>query len=263
MDDPTLLDRAHAEMQANPDDDAKRLRFYEHLVGCELFLLLTEEARADAISPEVFDVADGRFVLCFDREERLSQFVGQSAPFAALSGRAIVQMLVGQGVGLALNPDVAPSSYLLSDDALVWLNNTVSQEPETLDVHLQKLVPPTNLPEDLLRSLDVKLAAARGLAEAAYLVGTVQGTGAPGHLLGFVGTRAGAEDALARLVGEALSFSDVAAGMLDVGFFSPDDPVVERLVSAGLRFDLPKIEPTKRHAPTAPGSDPDRPPKLR
>ncbi len=263
MTEPTLLDRAHAEMQADPDNDAKRLRFYETLVGCELFLLLSEEAQGDTLSPEVFDVADGRFVLSFDREERLSQFVGDTAPFAALSGRSIVQMLSGQGVGLALNPDVAPSSYLLSDDALVWLNTTVSQAPEALDVRLQSVVSPTNVPEDLLRALDVKLAAAGGLAETAYLSGTVQDGGAHGHILGFVDARDGAEAGLAQLVGEALSFSDVAAGMLDVGFFAANDPIVERLAAVGLRFDLPKPAKVTVSAPAAPGSDPERPPKLR
>ena len=41
---------------------------------------------------------------------------------------------------------------------------------------------------------------------------------------------------------------------------SPTDRLA-RLARAGLRFDLPRFEPPA--APAAPGSDPDRPPKLR
>ena len=67
----------------------------------------------DRIEPEIFELADASFVLVFDREERLSQFVGRPAPYAAPSGRATASMLAGQGIGLAVNIEVAPSSILL------------------------------------------------------------------------------------------------------------------------------------------------------
>jgi hypothetical protein len=68
---------------------------------------------------------------------------------------------------------------------------------------------------------------------------------------------------LARLVGEALSFSGLEAGTLDVGFFRSDEPVAERLLRVGLRFDLPDLQDPQSGAPMAPGTDPDRPPRLR
>ena len=80
MTETTALDAAHAKMEAAPQDDAARLRFYERLADSELFLLLTEEAQGENISPELFEVADGRFVLAFDREDRLARFAGQPAP---------------------------------------------------------------------------------------------------------------------------------------------------------------------------------------
>jgi len=66
----TPLDQAHAEMEANPQDDTARLRFYDRLAAAELFLMLTEEPRGAQVSPRFFDVTGGRFVLAFDREER-------------------------------------------------------------------------------------------------------------------------------------------------------------------------------------------------
>jgi hypothetical protein len=62
-------------------------------------------------------------------------------------------------------------------------------------------------------------------------------------------------------VGEALTFSGVEAGELDVAFFRPSDPAVARMAKVGLRFDLPEVE--EPGAQTAPGMDPDRPPRLR
>ncbi|MEC7297631.1 MAG: SseB family protein, partial [Pseudomonadota bacterium] len=63
MTETTPLDTAHAAMEAAPDDDAARLRFYERLADSELFLLLTEEVSGDQISPDLFELPDATFAL--------------------------------------------------------------------------------------------------------------------------------------------------------------------------------------------------------
>ncbi|WP_164658228.1 SseB family protein [Tropicibacter sp. Alg240-R139] len=262
MTDPTPLDAAHAAMEAVPEDDAARLRFYERLGDCELFLLLTEEAKGENISPELFEIADGRFVLAFDREERLAQFVGQPAPYAALSGRILAMMLAGQGVGLGLNLEVAPSSILIPPEAMAWLQQILEHAPDEVEARVEQFLPPAGLPEILITSLDTKLSTAQGLATSAYLVGVTYSGGGQGHLLGFVGAIEGAQGALAKAASEALTFSGVDAGAMDVGFFDAGDPVAGKLESVGLRFDLPQPEVPELKQ-VAPGSDPDKPPRLK
>ena len=262
MTDATALDAAHAAMQADPQDDAARLRFFERLADSELFLMLTEEAQGENISPELFDVADGRFVLAFDLEERLARFAGRPVPYVALSGRVLASMLAGQGVGLGLNLDAAPSSMLIPTEALGWLSSTLQHGPEEVQQRLSEFLPPADLPDTLLQALDTKLATAAGLAAAAFLVGTKSDRGGQGHLLGFVAALEGAQPALARAVSEALTFSGIEAGALDVGFFAPEDPATAALSRVGLRFDLPQPQAPKMER-AAPGSDPERPPILK
>jgi len=96
----TDLDQAHAAMEAAPDDDAARLRFYERLADTELFMLLGAEAEGDQISPELFEIEDQQFALVFDREERLSQFVGRVAPYAGIPGRGSRRCWRGRASGL-------------------------------------------------------------------------------------------------------------------------------------------------------------------
>lgn len=263
MTDETALDKAHAAMEAAPDEDAARLRFYERLADSELFLLLTGEPEGDQLAPEMFELADGRFVLAFDREARLAAFVGRTAAYAALSGRVIAAMLAREGIGLGVNLEVAPSSILIPAEAVAWLDRTLGHGPEEVEARMEAFLPPAGLPEVLLGALDTKLATARGLAQAAYLVGVTYAGGGRGHLLGFVGAVPEAHGALARAVSEALTFSGIEAGALDVGFFSATDPVAARMAQAGLRFDLPELSVEDRAAPVAPGSDPDAPPRLR
>lgn len=261
--DQTPIDLTHAVMEANPTDDNARLKFYERLADAELFLLLEKEPESDRISPEVFEVQDASFVLVFDTVERLAEFVGKPAPYAALSGRVIADMLAPAGIGMGVNLEVAPSSILIPADAMAWLVETLGNAPDEVEAKLAEFTPPSGLPETLISSLDAKLSTAIGLAQWAYLVGTVQENGVRSHLLGFVGALPDAEGALAKAVSEALTFSGIDAGALDVGFFSKNDPIAAQLAKVGLRFDLPEPEEPQEYVQVAPGSDPEKPPKLR
>ena len=259
----TPLDKAHAAMEASPDDDAARLKFYERLADSELFMLLDKEAEGDDISPSIFPVEGGTFVLVFDREERLSDFVGQSAPYAALPGRVIARLLAQGGLGLGVNLGVAPSSILIPEPAVAWLAETLGHRPSEIEARPLEVTAPAGLPETLIAALDTKLALAAGLAQLAYLVGVTYEGNRRGHMLGFVNAHEGAQAALAQAAGEALTFSGIEAGEMDVAFFSAADPICARLARVGLRFDLPQISDTESAAPSAPGMDPAKPPVLR
>ena len=162
MTEPTALDTAHAAMEAAPEDEAARLRFYERLADGELFLLLAQEASGDDIVPELFDLSDSRFVLVFDREERLTAFTTRAAPYAALPGRAIAGMLAGKDIGLGLNLEVAPSSILIPGPAVDWLAATLGKGPEEAAARPVEVLAPRGLPESLIRALDTKLGLAVG-----------------------------------------------------------------------------------------------------
>lgn len=263
MTDETPLDLAHAAMEAAPAEDAPRLRFYERLADAELFLMLAEEAEGEQISPELFQTPDGAFVLVFDREERLAEFAGKPVPYAALSGRVIAQMLAGQGIGLGLNLEVAPSAILIPAEAVDWLQQTLGHAPDEVEAAVEMFTAPKGLPEALLTALDAKLATAGGLAAAAYLAGVRYAGGGQGHLLGFVGAKEAAQPSLAKAASEALTFSGIEAGAMDVAFFDADDPAAAKLARAGLRFDLPEPEAPQEYKPMKPGSDPAAPPRLK
>ena len=258
----TLLDQAHAAMEAAPQDDAARLTFYDRLAASELFLLLEAEPEGDRITLQVFPVDGAEFALVFDRPDRLTAFAEGPAPYAALSGRVLAEMLAGQGIGLGVNLGVAPSAILIEAASVAWLAETLAARPAEIEERAEAFGAPAGLPELLLTALDARLAATQGLARIAYLVGVTYAGGRKGHMIGFVDQVPGAEPALARTVSDALTFSGVEAGVLDVAFFRASDPAAARLARAGLRFDLPdppKLVPVA----TAPGSDPDTPPKLR
>lgn len=261
----TALDAAHAAMTASPDDGAARLRYYERLADGELFLLLAAEAEGDSLVPKVFDLEGGPVVLAFDLEERLAEFAaGVEVPYAALPGRVIATTLAGQGVGLGVNLGVAPSAMLLEPATLDWLAAMLRQGPAEAEDHPQAFHAPAALPPGLVQGLSAKLARAGGLASHALLAGVTYQGGRRGLMLAFIDARAGAEAPLARASAEALTFSGVEAGEMDVTFLASGDPACAAMAAFALRFDLPQpVAVQTAAAPQAPGSDPARPPILR
>ena len=260
--DATPLDTAHATMMAAPDSDIARLRFYERMADAELYLLLEAAPAGDQISPQMLERDGAQYLLAFDRAARLAQYAGDAAAYVALSGRNVAAMLEGQEIGIALNMDVAPSTILLPDTAIAWLRETLTHSAAQIEAKIESVLPPKGLPESLITSIDEKLATATGMAANAWLVGVQYEGGGRGHLLAFIDAIPRARDALVRAASEALTFSGIEAGAMDVGFFNHTDATVTKLMKVGLRFDLPQME-TLQKTPRMPGSDPANPPILK
>lgn len=261
--DSTPLDAAYAAMEAAPDDDAARLRYYERLVDGELFLLLETEAEDDKLTPRMFSLEEGPVVLVFDTEDRLASFAAAVAPYAALPGRVIARFLAGQGIGMGVNLGVPASSYMVSPEALDWLAEALDHVPDEVIARPQSFLAPNGLPERLIEGLNAKLSQAGGLATCALLVGVCYEDGRRGHMLAFVDATAGAQAALAQAAAEALTFSGIEAGEIDVAFLAGEDSALARIAPIARRFELPSPVVQKPATPSAPGMDPDRPPILR
>ncbi|MEP5761503.1 MAG: SseB family protein [Litoreibacter sp.] len=256
----TPLDTAHAEM-TNYDSDATRLAFYDRFAAAELFVLLEAEPKGDDITPQLFQTEQVTFVLAFDTEDRMTAFNEKPTPYAAVSGRTLAQMLNGKQIGVGLNLWENPSAFLLPAEALDWLNDVLAEAPQSIEDTPETFSAPKGLPEVLITAIDARLAAAAGLAKMAYLASVTYQGGRPGHMLAFVDATDTAQTALASSVQQALVFSGLEAGVLDVAFLKASDPAAAQLARVGLRFDLP--QPAVSSPPSAPGMDPDKPPKLR
>ncbi|TCM85712.1 SseB family protein [Rhodovulum steppense] len=257
MTDPTALDLAHRAMAAAPEDPSPRLRWYGALSASELYLLLDREPAGDRLAPRVFRLDTGPVVLAFDRATRLTDFTAEPAPYAALPGRALAELLAGQGLGLGINLGTEDGE-LLPPDAIDWWAGMLAPAPEPRMLAAGTPTPPPDLPAPLLAALDRCLATATGLAACACLAGLRQEDGSHGLVLAFLDPRPGAETALARAAAEALRFCGLDEAELDIAFLAADHPDAARLARIGLRIDLaPPPSPPSGQA------DPDAPPRLR
>jgi hypothetical protein len=250
----TPLDAAHAAMTAAPDDAAARLAWYGALADAPLWLWLAREPQGDDLAPQVFDLPDGPAVLAFDTPERMAEVAGQAA-YAELPGRVVAQALAGQGVALGVNLGAEAPSFLVPPDAVDWLATLVTAAPEdgVAAVAAGAVAPPGDVPVALAAALQARLA---GLAASAALL-RLDGA----LTLVLTGARAEAA-ALARAAGEAAAFA-AAGEPLAVAFAVPGDALARAALRAGQALDLTPPAAPPPPAPRAPGTDPDRPPRLR
>ena len=234
----TPIDAAFAAHVAAPDDEALHLRFLERVMDGELHVLLEAEPEGDRLVPQVFDLAEGRFVLAFDRDARLSEFLDAPAPYAALAGRRLVEMLAGQGIGIGLNLGVAPSETLLPAESVVWMAARMAPPGRVIEARPERVGPPRDVPPDLLAALDAKLAAMAGLIGAAHLITAEFADRGPALLLALVAVPEPAQAEVAAAIDETVRFSGAGAG-LDVTFLPADAALLERIAALSIRIDMP------------------------
>ncbi len=258
----TALDRAHVAMQAG--GEVESLAFWRVFADAEVFVVLEREAVAEVLEPKVFDLSMGRMLLAFDTEERLATISDLPVPYAALPGRVVAGQLAGQGLALGLNLGTgAASETVLPAEAMDWLAQMLTQnEPEEREARIVRLALPL-LPEGVLHALQ-GLVPGQGVAALAQVeyVG-----GGWGHVMAFAGIAANDEARMARAVTEALAFSGLDAASLDLVFCAPESTLFGRIANAGqvmrpLMAPMP-VEIPLALAPQGPGTDPNRPPRLK
>ena len=258
----TELDRALAAMQADPADEALRLRFYARLADTELVLLLDREAAQGEISPRIFPLDEGPVALAFEGEDRLAEMAGAEAAYAALPGRIIAAGLKGQGVGLGLNLGAEAPSLILPPAALDWLADRLTVAPEATAERPEQFLPST-LTEAALAELGQRLAPAAGALTGSLLVRVRYHSGRTAHLVILPAAPPEVEAALARAVAEAAAFCDPEGEALDAAFLAADDPLRAAIAAQAVTFAAtPLPEPAPDPAPKGPGMDPARPPRL-
>lgn len=250
-------------MDRDPDDASARLAYYRAFADSDLCLLLDREPEGELFTPRLFDLQDGPVVLVFDSDEALAAFAGAPVPYLALPGRVIAGKLAGRSTGIGVNL-ADDSAFLMPPDAVDWLVASLAAAPERAGS------PPVgwSAPAEPGRAqlLSAGLAGLGDLAPRAWLADATFADGRRATVLVVEGADPAAKPALAKALAEALMFLGPAADGVDLAFLSPGEAADLNLAAFAAPVALTRAErpaPAPRAAPRPPGSDPDRPPRLR
>ncbi len=257
------LDAAYTEMVASGDDPGAVSGFHERLLTAWLSLVLATEPGqgAEAVRPEVFDVEEGRFVLAFDSDDRMAAFLDRARPSAGLSGRSLIAMLAGRGLGIALNLGDAPSATLLPAETIDWLSDRL-RDAALVEIKAAPdwAGPPVDVPAALIDGLGRRVAAFGPTIGRAVLVASRSGDGAPALTLAVSGAPEVARAAIAAAVAEAAAICGPQDRAVQVFFVDRPSAVMKRLKKVGIVFE--PLAPVADQ-PSAIGDDIARPPILR
>ena len=259
MEDDTPIDAAFELFAEDPDDLSKRVAFLGQVLRSELYLL-TNGPAAKSVKPQLFEIEGAPFAIAFDTAERLSAFAGE-AHFSNLSGRNLLDLLATENLGCVLNPEVAPSSYVIDPETVSWLA-AQSQLAPVIDATMPVAIsaPIVSAPQ-ILQHLDRGLAALEGAAAYAYLI-QVEGASKTSDLsLAFIDVQPGREDSLASYIQELVAFSGQDGLEISVLFLDGTSEMAAAAKRQGLRFEIPK--PARAIDVSGPGMDPSKPPKVR
>lgn len=260
----TPLRSALAATTADPEDDAARLALFRALAVSELLLLLSEPPTAESLSPKVFGVEEGTVGLVFDAEERLADFAGGEADFIALPARVLAEMFLENDLAMGINLG-QEAATILPVPALKWFVDFLEEGPQEHEVQLHVIRQLTGAPQQVLAAVIGQLGLMPGVATRAVFAEAEYTNGDRAPLVALDGVAERDRPALARAIDEAVGLSGVEGARVDVAFPEPDSELWGILDKVGRALDLTELTATASpgdQKPAAPGSDPDKPPKL-
>ena len=263
-----VIDNSRLEVLAKellhfPVNQRTRMQFFNAFLDSELCLLLREEAGKKTISPIVACCNGIKHVLVFNSEDNLAEYSKKVVPYAALSGRVIVDMLARANLGVTFNFAMPSKELVLTAGEITWLNEIVAETPYTHEARPKVFFPLGEGSVKLNSILIEKLLSAAELATSFWLVGVEYDDQSQGVLLIIIDARKGAEAPLAKAAMEAVALSGLESLPFDVSFLRGQEKLVETVKRQGRPLVFPERPAKTLSLRSIPGGDPSKPPKLR
>lgn len=257
-DNPTRLDVVYQRMQSSPESETAGLRFYEAFCDANLCVLINADT-----SMQVFETSQGKIVLAFDTDERVAEFISEATEFIKIAGRDLVMQLLASETGIGLNLNVAPTSQILSPDILTWLSEFLAESSSFSIDQVVAISPPDQWLDDHKTAISTQLEKYAGMIASAYFCSVTYSDNTVADAVFIVDCDPTTEAVLFTALVESQKFLDKNTAEIAIKFISPDNQEFPEICRVGEEIVISKLTVIHTSAPTAPGMDPDKPPKLR
>ena len=226
-------------------------------------MLLEQEPSNEILEPKFIQLEGKNFALAFDSEESLSEFYGEAAAFAEVTGRVLAKMLLEEKIGLGINLGVYEGELLLPWEIIEWFVNVLDEAPNLVQNTPKKFLRAEAFPEVLFKALQEKLMPAVGLFDEIWICAVEYNEDETSHLICLMGVQNSAQQAIVKSINEVLSFTNIDLGNIDVAHFSYDDEVCTKIREIGIKLEFPKVSEVKNAAHDVKNKAALQPPKLR
>ena len=257
------LNKAFREMSQDPENNDARLNYYGVLADTDLFLLLEQEPSNEILEPKFIQLEGNNFALAFDSEENLSEFYGEAAAFAQITGRVLAKMLLEEKIGLGINLGVSEGELLLPYDVIEWFVSVLDETPDVVQTSPKKFLSANAFPEIMLKVLQEKLEPAVGLFDEIWICAVEYNEDETSHLICLMGVQNSAQQAIVKSINEVLSFTDINLGNIDVAHFNYNDEASSKIRTIGVKLEFPQVNKLENAVANVKNKATLQPPKLR
>ena len=163
------IDELYSCVHNEPNNTERKLEFYRRIFGNDFLVVLQNSDFDDDFRPKIFDTQEGKFLLCFENNQKLTNFITQETAHVLLSFKEIIELIKNKKIGIALNIG-NHSGILLDLKAVDWIEQVISagQVEELRSVPIEFEFP-TLGNEFLLSNLKIVLETMSGMTKKAIL----------------------------------------------------------------------------------------------
>ena len=178
-------------------------------------------------------------MLCYESNEKLTNFITQEAAHALLSFKKIITLIKNRQIGIALN--IGDNSGVLLDlEAVEWLWKVILSNPaEELGSIPTEFKFPNLVDEFLLSNLKIALETMSGMANRVVLAKAHYKDLTEGFFLGFIDTPQLFHQLIRERVLDIVKLDKSDSIFVDVAFLSSSTELATQLSKKGLNVNFP------------------------
>lgn len=236
------IDELYSLLYSEPSNTDRKLEFYQRILGDDFLVVLENSDFEEDLQPYIFDTHEGRFLLCFENNNKLTNFVTSETSHALFPFKEIIKAIKNKKIGIALNLG-DQSGVLLDLKAVDWIDKVIStgQAEELSSTPIKFEFP--NLVDGILFD-NLKLAVKKlskmtkkvVLARARYKDLSVS------HFLGFIDSPQVFHELIKERVLDIVKLDKSDSVFVDVAFLSSSTELASQLIESGLIITLPKLQ---------------------
>ena len=235
------IDELYSYFHTEPNNIEKKLEFYQRILGNEFLIILESSDFEGDLTPRTFDTQEGKFLLCYESNEKITNFIIQEVAHVLLSFKKTIALIKNKKIGIALNIG-DNSGVLLGLEAVEWLWKVILSNPsEELSSIPTEFKFPNFVDESLLSNLKVALETMSGMAKRVVLAQAQYKDLSESFFLGFIDSPQLFHELIRKRVLDIVKLDKSDSVFVDVAFLSSSTELAAQLSKKGLNVKFPRL----------------------
>jgi hypothetical protein len=243
------IDELYTCVYNEPNNIVRKLDFYLRILGSNFFVVLENSDFEEDLRPSIFDTQEGKFLLCFESIEKLTNFITKETAHAVLSFKEIIELIKNKKIGIALNVG-DHSGVLLDLEAVDWIQQVISTGPsEELNSIPIEFEFPNQADKNLFDNLKITLKTVSGMTKKVVLAHAHYKDLSFSCFIGFIDTPRLFHELIRERVLDTVKLDKSNSVFVDVAFLSSSMELASKLLANGLTVQFPKVQRENKNGP--------------